>query len=96
MRDAKKTIDIAPKQWHGYFRSARLFAALGQTDAALRMSSLALERLGDVSKHEARRAGSWFCVGIWICPVSGMPVELLLTICEPSNNPVVISHVCRQ
>jgi len=55
LRDAKKTIDIAPKQWHGYFRSARIFAALGQTDVALRMCSLALERLGDGPKHEARR-----------------------------------------
>ncbi|KAH9065264.1 hypothetical protein EDB87DRAFT_1044671 [Lactarius vividus] len=53
--DAKKTIDVSPKQWHGYFRSARLFAALGQIDNALGMCSLALERLGGSPKHEARR-----------------------------------------
>ncbi|KAH9065347.1 hypothetical protein EDB87DRAFT_1057606 [Lactarius vividus] len=100
LRDAKKTIDIAPKQWHGYFRSARLFAALGQTNAALRMCSLALERLGDVPKHEARRRELTdlreHLEAQTKCPVSGMPVELLLTIFIYSGNPVVISHVCRR
>ncbi|KAH9080361.1 hypothetical protein EDB83DRAFT_973441 [Lactarius deliciosus] len=104
LRDAKKTIDIAPKQWHGYFRSARLLAALGQTDAALQMCSLALERLGDAPKHEDRRReltdlhenleGPRQTTGN--CPVSGMPVELLLTIFQISSNPVAISHVCHQ
>ena len=41
LRDAKKTVDIAPAQWHGYFRSARLFASLNKSSAALRMCSLA-------------------------------------------------------
>ena len=100
LRDAKKTIDIAPQQWHGYFRSARLFATLGQTDAALRMCSLALERLGDAAKHEARRSElvdlRQHLEAQTKCPVSSMPVELLLTIFRLSNNPVVISHVCRR
>ncbi|KAH8998508.1 hypothetical protein EDB92DRAFT_1177704 [Lactarius akahatsu] len=100
LRDAKKTIDIAPNQWHGYFRSARLFAALGQTSAALRMCSLALERLGDVSKHETRRRELTdlreHLEAQTKCPVSGIPVELLLTIFILSGNPVVISHVCRR
>src|SRR5216684_262824 len=59
LRDAKKTIDIAPAQWHGYFRSARLFASLNKSSAALRMCALALERLGDDddddAKHDGRR-----------------------------------------
>ena len=55
LRDAKKTIDIAPPQWHGYFRSARLFATFVQTDAASRMCSLALERLGGAAMREVRR-----------------------------------------
>ncbi len=100
LRDAKKTIDIAPKQWHGYFRSARLFAALGQTDAALRMCSLALERLGYGPKHEDRRREltdlRWHLEAPIKCLVSGMPVELLWTIFNLSGNPVVISHVCRR
>ncbi|KAH9080356.1 hypothetical protein EDB83DRAFT_2670650 [Lactarius deliciosus] len=100
LRDAKKTIDIAPKQWHGYFRSARLFAALGQTNAALEMCSLALERLGGGPKHDARRRElTNLCRLLEAptkCPVSGMPVELLLTIFQLSRNPVVISHVCHQ
>ncbi|KAH9080360.1 hypothetical protein EDB83DRAFT_2609148 [Lactarius deliciosus] len=104
LRDATKTIDIAPEQWHGYFRSARLLAALGQTDAALQMCSLALERLGDAPKHENRRReltdlrenleGPRQTTGN--CPVSGMPVELLLTIFQISSNPVAISRVCHQ
>lgn len=100
LRDAKKTIDIAPKQWHGYSRSARLFAALGQTDAALRMCSLALDRLGDGPKHEARRRELTdlrrHLEERTKCPVFGMPVELLLTIFRLLGKPVVISHVCRR
>ncbi|KAF8267103.1 hypothetical protein EI94DRAFT_1731455, partial [Lactarius quietus] len=46
LRDARKTIATTPMQWHGYFRSARLFADLGQSDAALEMCSLVLKRLG--------------------------------------------------
>lgn len=100
LRDAKKTIDIAPKQWHGYFRSARLFAALGQTNIALRMCLLALERLGDSTKHETRRREltdlRQHLEEKTKCPVSAMPVELLLMIFRLSGNPVVISHVCRR
>ncbi|KAH9038398.1 hypothetical protein EDB85DRAFT_1888019 [Lactarius pseudohatsudake] len=100
LRDAKKTIDIAPKQWHGYFRSARLFAALGQTNAALEMCSLALARLSGGPKHEARRRElTNLCRHLEApikCPVSGMPVELLLMIFQLSRNPIVISHVCHQ
>ncbi|KAH8998411.1 hypothetical protein EDB92DRAFT_2100955 [Lactarius akahatsu] len=101
LRDAKKTIDIAPKQWHGYFRSARLFAALGQTNAALEMCSLALARLSGGPKHEAhRRELTSLCRHLEAptkCPVSGtMPVELLLMIFQLSRSPIVISHVCHQ
>ncbi|KAH9080354.1 hypothetical protein EDB83DRAFT_2609134 [Lactarius deliciosus] len=100
LRDAEKTIDIAPEQWHGYFRSARLLAGLGHTDDALWMCSLALERLGDSTEHEARRRELTdlreHLEAQTKCPVSGMPVELLLAIFQLSSNPVVISHVCRQ
>ncbi|KAH9166076.1 hypothetical protein EDB89DRAFT_252285 [Lactarius sanguifluus] len=100
LRDAEKTIDIAPEQWHGYFRSARLFAALGQSDDALQMCSLALDRLGDNTEHEARRREltdlRQHLEAQTKCPVSGMPVELLLAIFQLSRNPVVISHVCHQ
>jgi F-box/TPR repeat protein Pof3 len=100
LHDAKKTIEIAPNQWHGYFRSARLFAALGQARTALRMCSLALERLGDGPKHEARRR-ELSDLRLHLeeqtkCPVLAMPVELLLMIFRLSRNPVVISHVCHR
>ncbi|KAH9033310.1 hypothetical protein EDB84DRAFT_1270253, partial [Lactarius hengduanensis] len=101
LRDAEKTINITPEQWHGYFRSARLLAALGQTDDALWMCSLALERLGDSTEHEARRREltdlrEHLEAQTTKCPVSGMPVELLLAIFHLSSNPVVISHVYHQ
>jgi len=64
------------------------------------MCSLALERLGDDSKHEARR-----CELVDLrqhmeaqtkCPVSSLPIEILLMVFELSRRPVVISHVCRR
>ncbi|KAH9166071.1 hypothetical protein EDB89DRAFT_251398 [Lactarius sanguifluus] len=100
LRDAKKTIDIAPKQWHGYFRSARLFAALGRTSDALGMCPLALERLGGGPKHEARRREltdlRQHLEALTRCPVSGVPAEPLYIIFQFSSNPVAISHVCRR
>ena len=100
LRDAKKTIEIAPKQWHGYFRSARVFAALGQTSTALRMCSLSLERLGNGPKSEDRRRElldlRQHLEEQTKCPVSAMPVELLLIIFRFSRNPVIISHVSRR
>jgi F-box/TPR repeat protein Pof3 len=99
--DAKKTIDIAPSKWHGYFRSARLLAALGQSNAALQMSALALQHLDYGPKDESRR------LELTVlrqdlesppkkCPVSSVPVELLLVIFRLSNNPAIISHVCHR
>jgi len=100
LRDAKKSIDVAPTQWQGYFRSARLLAALGQTDAALEMCSQALLRLDYGPKHEYhRRELSDLCQHLEAqpkCHISGVPVELLLAIFKLSNNPVAVSHVCRQ
>lgn len=97
LRDAKKTIEIAPKQWHGYYRSARVFAALGQTHTALRMCSLSLERLGNGPKCEDRRRELLdlrrHLEEQTKCPILAMPVELLLMIFRLSRNPVIISHV---
>ncbi len=64
------------------------------------MCSLALERLGDDPKHKGRRRK---LVDLRLhleaqtkCPVSNMPVELLLEIFALSRRPVVLSQVCRQ
>ncbi|KAI0246739.1 hypothetical protein BJV78DRAFT_116524 [Lactifluus subvellereus] len=100
LHDAKKTIDIAPAQWHGYFRSARLFAALNKSDAALQMCSLALERLGTDAKYEARRR-ELLALRSQLeaqakCPIAGIPVELLLMVFELAGRPVLLSHVCRR
>jgi F-box/TPR repeat protein Pof3 len=100
LRDAKKTIDIAPAQWHGYFRSARLFASLNKSSAALRMCLLALERLGDEAKHEGRRrevtALRFQLEAQTKSPIAGMPVELLLMVFDLVCRPIALSHVCRR
>jgi hypothetical protein len=100
LRDAKTTIDMAPAQWHGYFRSARLFASLNKSAAALRMCSLALERLGDDAKHEGRRreltALRCQLEAQTRCWIAGMPVELLLIVFDLACRPVALSHVCRR
>ncbi|KAH8997044.1 hypothetical protein EDB86DRAFT_3076973 [Lactarius hatsudake] len=94
--DAKKTIDIAPRQWQGYFRSARLLAALGQSEAALQMCSRALLLLVYGPKHESHRREltdlRQRLEAQPKCHVSGVPVELLLAIFKHSSNPVAISH----
>ncbi|KAH9057752.1 hypothetical protein EDB87DRAFT_1629378 [Lactarius vividus] len=101
LRDAKKIIDIAPRQWEGYFRSARLLAALGQSEAALQMCSRALQHLGYYEpKYEShRRELTDLRQRLETqpkCYVSGVPVELLLAIFKHLGNPVVISHVCQR
>ncbi len=100
LRDAKKTIDIAPTQWHGYFRSARLFASLNKPSAALRMCSLALERLGEDAKHDGRRreltALRCQLEARTKSPLAGMPVELLLMMFDFVCRPVTVSLVCRR
>ena len=100
LRDAKKTIDIAPAQWHGYFRSARLFASLNKSSAALRMCSLAFDRFGDDAKHEGRRrelmALRSHLEAQTKSPIAGMPVELLLMVFDLACRPVALSHVCRR
>jgi len=100
LRDAKKTIDIAPAQWHGYFRSARLFASLNKSSAALRMCSLAFDRFSDDAKHEGRRrelmALRSHLEAQTKSPIAGMPVELLLMVFDLACRPVALSHVCRR
>jgi F-box-like len=100
LRDAKKTIDIAPTQWHGYIRSARLFAALNKSSSALHMCSLALERLGEDAKHDGRRreltALRCQLEARTRCLIAGMPVELLLMVFDLVCRPVALSLVCRR
>ncbi|KAH9167600.1 hypothetical protein EDB89DRAFT_2245624 [Lactarius sanguifluus] len=87
LRDAKKTIDIAPRQWQGYFRSARLLAALGQSEAAVTNYESHQRELTDLRQRlEAQPK----------CHVSDVPVELLLAIFKHSSNLVAISHVCQR
>ncbi|KIM71428.1 hypothetical protein PILCRDRAFT_830339 [Piloderma croceum F 1598] len=52
LRDAKKVIELAPGQWQGYARSARLFLQLNKHDSALKMIELAI---GHVKEDDAKR-----------------------------------------
>ena len=98
LRDAKKTIDIAPAQWQGYFRSARLFASLDKVAAALRMCSLAQERLSEDPKHDGRRrelvALRCELEARTKSPIAVLPVELLLMVFDLACRPVALSLVC--
>jgi len=100
LRDAKTTIDIAPTKWQGYFRSARLFASVGKLSAALRMRSLALERLGNDPKHDGRRrelmALRCELEARTKSPIAVLPVELLLMVFDLVCMPIVHSLVCRR
>lgn len=53
--DSKKVIDLAPAQWQGYTRAARIFISLGKHGSAMKMVDLALTRLqGHDSKHRGK------------------------------------------
>ncbi|KZV73799.1 hypothetical protein PENSPDRAFT_602364 [Peniophora sp. CONT] len=56
LQDAKKAIDVAPQQWHGYFRAARLFQQLEKYTHALKMAQYALDRLPNDPKNTSRRS----------------------------------------
>jgi len=52
LKDAKKTIDLAPERWQGYARAARVFFQLNRVEPAQVMITMALE----ISKEPERRA----------------------------------------
>ncbi|TFK40847.1 hypothetical protein BDQ12DRAFT_734033 [Crucibulum laeve] len=45
LRDAKKTIDLAPDRWQGYSRSARIFLKARKFDACVKMADMSLQRI---------------------------------------------------
>ena len=52
--DARKVIDVAPHQWQGYARCARLFLRMKKPERAVKMVDYALERVrpGDAERKE--------------------------------------------
>lgn len=66
----------------------------------MRMCSLALERLGEDTKHDGRRreltALRCQLEARTKCPIAGMPVELLLMVFDFVCRPVTVSLVCRR
>ncbi|PPQ69111.1 hypothetical protein CVT25_004608 [Psilocybe cyanescens] len=58
LKDAKKTIEVAPDRWQGYARAARAFFDAKKLDASLTMVSLALDRLKEGETQ--RRASLYF------------------------------------
>lgn len=54
LKDAKKTIEVAPDQWQGYSRAAQLFLTVNKPEASLTMVKLGLSKLKE--EHAERRA----------------------------------------
>ncbi|KAF8177037.1 hypothetical protein BJ912DRAFT_694357 [Pholiota molesta] len=54
LKDAKKTIEVAPDQWQGYSRAAQLFITVNKPEASLTMVKLGLSKLKE--EHTERRA----------------------------------------
>ena len=54
LEDARKVIDLAPHQWQGYARCARLFLRMKKLDRAAKMVDYALERVktSDTTRRE--------------------------------------------
>lgn len=55
LEDARKVIDVAPHQWQGYARCARLFLRMKKPGRAAKMVDYAFERVkpGDVTRRES-------------------------------------------
>ncbi|KAI0315800.1 hypothetical protein OF83DRAFT_1061466 [Amylostereum chailletii] len=109
LQDSKKVIDIAPKQWHGYYRATKLFFQANKLQSAMKMAELALERLPPGPKNDDRRnaiIGLQATVGqaqedavrASINHIAKLPVELLalafLFCYQSSASSVRLSHVC--
>jgi hypothetical protein len=47
LKDARKAIEVAPGQWQGYARAARLFLQAQKFDSALKMADAALKKVKD-------------------------------------------------
>lgn len=54
LKDAKKTIEVAPERWQGYARAAQLFLDLKKIDASVTMVKMALKKMTE--KETNRRA----------------------------------------
>ncbi len=54
LKDAKRTIEVAPERWQGYGRAAQLFLDVKKVDASITMIRLALSKLTE--KDTERRA----------------------------------------
>lgn len=54
LEDARKVIDLAPHQWQGYARCARLFLRMKKPERAVKLVDYALERVkaGDTARRE--------------------------------------------
>ena len=54
LEDARKVIELAPHQWQGYARCARLFLRMKKPERAAKMADYALERVkaGDTARRE--------------------------------------------
>ncbi|VDC00670.1 unnamed protein product [Peniophora sp. CBMAI 1063] len=109
LQDAKKVIGVAPQQWHGYFRAARLFQQLEKYEHAMKMSQYALDRLPSDAKNASRRTtllelqsavteAQEEAKRASTNHISKLPVELLSLVFQYVSNtpayPARLTHVC--
>jgi len=90
LEDARKVIDLAPQQWQGYARCARLFLRMKKPERAARMADYALERVkaGDTVRMETLLALKQEVVDF----TAAIKRHISRTSCHFGNIPVEISH----
>lgn len=109
LRDAKKTIEVAPERWQGYARAARVFFQIKKFDASLTMVDMALAKLKEEDakrreslvslKVEVEAAQRVFEAG-FVDHMGKLPIEIFseianMVIAEDQTSLIVLSHVSK-
>ncbi|KAJ3499987.1 hypothetical protein NMY22_g19414 [Coprinellus aureogranulatus] len=109
LKDARKAVEVAPEQWQGYARSARLFLLAQKFDSAMKMADAALKKVKD---EDAKRRIELFTLKNDIAVAqedyvkrttnhwTHLPVELFSEIAqrlveEDPNQVFPLSQVCK-
>ena len=109
LKDARKAIEVAPEQWQGYARAAKLFLQAQKFDSALKMADAALKKVKD---DDSKRRQELFTLKNDISVAQAdyvkrttnhwthLPVELFAQISsilveEDPNDVLPLSQVCK-
>ncbi|KAF9651431.1 hypothetical protein BDM02DRAFT_3163013 [Thelephora ganbajun] len=90
LEDARKVVDLAPHQWQGYARCARLFLRMKKPERATKMVDYALERVkaGDTVRKETLMSLKQEIIDF----VAAVKRYISLTSYHFGNLPVEITH----